>query len=1049
MLEKLYFYFRHSVNDLSVNKQRTLFALLCIAAGVAAIVSLQTLGVMIEDTLTGSLQESLGGDAIANVAFVGGDEGGHGDDPDEQIDGASQSEMDEGKEKGIIETGGAFDTNYVSQSGLEQIQAWADDWAAQQDPPNGVQLTYIQAITGMTTGQALSIPAKETNKQFVMPYIIDVGAYPLYGSLQNKLADLLSEPGGIVLSRSLADDLDAEVGDQIQVLGAEGTLFTLRGIVPNDSEGGFDEDMVSALLGYYYLDQSAVSSFTDMEVGTTRLFFKLDNPSQVEDFQDAFEDEFPYLTSQTTVDLKDQNSQISDGIYQMVIIMGLVSLLIGGIGIVNTMLVIVSRRTTEVAVLKTVGLEGEQITILFLVEAAIMGVLGSLAGIVLGWGLAWILKGVAGRFFSQTLAFHITLLPPLTGFVVGIVVTVIFGFLPTLAAGQVRPNLVLRPSDMVVPKAGRLRSFVAVLVVLVALSLVAQSLVRDLLDSDTLRSIARFIGLGIGIAMSIPLLIISVMKRRIRRTPPQQLIRYAYWVFLVVGLPFLGFTFGRLVPALLILFGTFISMGILYVMLWSLILVVAGGSIKDLWVAKLPKSTGTFTTAAIAIAFFPIWILNTVWMILMSPFWLLWRLIQWTSQTLGFVDLKLALRAMLANKGRGASTLLALVVGVFTLSLITMLTTALIDRFEEMVVESTGGNVIIMPASGSDTVVSQIEQKLDSIEGVHSYTTVRSYNAEFVELYDASEDQTLNMSQLEQRANDGGNGALEYMFQDIDGRGVNENLPDVKLMGGGRQLNSTDVGPWDEAAGQYPPIVIPFDDNIKDLGIQVGDRIVLNVGGQSGADNTRMTFEVVGMDDISGGTMRIGNSLNYAPIQAFEGIATDRVQIIADVDEKQIRNVRKEMAKMDYVFVLETKLINDLLRRIIENFTSFPILVAGLALFTGGVVIANSVALTTLERRREIGIMKAVGLQRERVLGMLLLEYGTMGLIGGLIGVGIGFIILVQMLAGLFQGELGDSIPYLTAFELMGLCILISLVAAIATAWHASGEKPLNVLRYE
>ena len=148
------------------------------------------------------------------------------------------------------------------------------------------------------------------------------------------------------------------------------------------------------------------------------------------------------------------------------------------------------------------------------------------------------------------------------------------------------------------------------------------------------------------------------------------------------------------------------------------------------------------------------------------------------------------------------------------------------------------------------------------------------------------------------------------------------------------------------------------------------------------------------------------------------------------------------------MFVLETRLINDLVNRVIGQFTSFPILVAALALVTGGIVIANSVALSTLERRREIGVMKAIGLQRERVLGMLLLENGLMGIVGGLIGVGISFVGLVISLS---QSDLGDNtaIPYVTAFTLMGLCVLISLGAALLSVWGASGEKPLNVLRYE
>jgi putative ABC transport system permease protein len=102
-----------------------------------------------------------------------------------------------------------------------------------------------------------------------------------------------------------------------------------------------------------------------------------------------------------------------------------------------------------------------------------------------------------------------------------------------------------------------------------------------------------------------------------------------------------------------------------------------------------------------------------------------------------------------------------------------------------------------------------------------------------------------------------------------------------------------------------------------------------------------------------------------------------------------------------------------------------------------------------MERRREIGIMKAVGLQRERVLGMLLLENGLMGIVGGLIGVGISFVAIVLMLRQLLSDQFGDAIPYATAFTLMTACILISLGAALLTVWGASGEKPLNVLRYE
>jgi putative ABC transport system permease protein len=232
-----------------------------------------------------------------------------------------------------------------------------------------------------------------------------------------------------------------------------------------------------------------------------------------------------------------------------------------------------------------------------------------------------------------------------------------------------------------------------------------------------------------------------------------------------------------------------------------------------------------------------------------------------------------------------------------------------------------------------------------------------------------------------------------------------------------------------------------------DAGIAVGDLIIFDVGSEESAE---ITFRIVGLvDRTTGNDLSLFTSSVYAPLAAFDDREPDDLYILADITESEIPAVRRELSEIPAVFVFELSLINDLITSVINQFASFPILVAALALFTGGVVIANSVALSTMERRREIAIMKAVGVQRERVLGMLLLENIVMGFIGGLIGVGIGLIILVTALELLSLGELGVSPPYQTALLLMTLCIGISLVAAVISVWGASGEKPLNVLRYD
>ena len=979
MFDKLRFYVHHSINDLRINGQRTVFALLCIAAGVAAIVSLQTLGVMIDDALTGSLQESNGGDMQIR--------------PSQNNDAADEDAMREGREAGMLEVagtaifgGGADMTRYYfTPVGYDQIA----DWFMQTYP--GAELTAQTVIAG---GHGPLGPASvndlrtDQDEMFLSSYIIDVDAYPLYGTRETlageTLTAVLVEPTDIVISENLADSLDAEVGDTLRVNGSIAD-FELTGIVATDSEGGV-ENIGSSMFGYFYLGADSLPLFDGVELGISTIFVKLPDTSNAEDVQAAFSQKYGYLYSVTTGDLEADNTEVSDTLNQLVMVMGLVSLLIGGIGIVNTMTVVVSRRTNEIAVLKTVGLAGDQVTILFLIEAVLMGIVGGVIGIGLGWLAAYAFKGIAAVFVAQSLTLRITPEPALTGFVVGVLITAIFGFMPTLAAGNVRPNLVLRPSDTIVPRSGRVQSFLALLVVLAAISLIAQPLIGDLLSATVLRLISGGLAAGLGLLAGI---LVTIIHRQTGRS-------WLSGAASVIGLAVAGFGFGYAIPALLLLAATFMIVGVLYAILWALILVV-----------------GRFFPAG------------------------------------RFVDLKVALRSMVATKGRGASTLLALVIGVFTLGLITMLASAISVRFQEILESEVGGNVLIF-ASGQEGVVEEIEARLAEVDGVNDYTVVGAYNVNLVAFEDVSAGEVVPYGAIRARVDAAvsaptfGPGhredPLTNAMSTVDERGVTSNLPDVDFYKG-RQLNESDTG--------LPHIVIPANDTTLAAGFDVGDTLVFELVGSETAE--QIAFEIVGMVDRTGTQTSIGSSAqNYVPHGAFPAnLEPDNINAVVDVDEAQIGELRDALDEVSGAFVMETRLLNDLVNRIINRFTSFPILVASLSLVVGGIVIANSVALSTLERRREIGIMKAVGLQRERVLNMILLENGLMGFIGGLIGVGLGSVVLLVLMVGVFGGNLGTAIPYATAFGLMAMCVLIALAAAVLTAWQASGEKPLNVLRYE
>jgi putative ABC transport system permease protein len=996
MLGRIGFFITHSLNDLRVNKQRSLFALLCIAAGVAAMVSLQTLGVMINETLTGSLQESNRGDLRIT--------------PNRSWPPYATELKD-----------ALFSNVAFTPQGVQHVRDWLDE-----NYP-GTVITYRQPLNGFGVGWSASIPERDTDKTFIMSFIVEASQYPVYGKVKSTdgktLKDMLQGPNDIVLSQNLADDLDARVGDTVRISGASES-FTLRGIVPADSEAGFSGSgmgLLAGLFGFYYLDVSATPLFEGVVPGqAAELYVRLADPSQVDQVQTRLDRQLPAVDTASTTDLADQNSILSERIDDMVVVMGLVSLLIGGIGIVNTMLVIVGRRTTEVAVLKTLGLEPAEIVVLFLVEAILMGVVGSLLGIVGGWGLAYLTKGFAENFLGQSMVFKITARPAVNGFVVGMIMTAIFGFLPTLAAGQIRPANVLRPSDTVVPRTGRLSALAAVMGLVMALSLVAQGLLGDLLSGvDSVRQIATGIGAGYGLLIAVPLILGDILSLRRRRRGWKWVWHLGVWLVLLVGLTAGGALFGRYIPALLILTGTAVFVCYLYILFWLIIWAAGGGRVSEIW-------------PGILVLLFPaFWPLIPVLIVIVLPVWLLGRLIQRFS----WVDLKIAMRGMLSTKARGASTLLALVIGIFTLSVITMLVDTITTAFEKLLEDVTGGNVLILSATGSSDTLSAIRTKLvEEGDSLRSFAIIGSYDARLTDYQDVSQGREMSSGQRT---------VMRGWLSSIDGRELTSNLPKVKFVAGRNLDPALDSQP--DAEGHWAAVVQQRAEMNLEMGL--GDILTFQVGGGSGQQDP-ITFKVVGVTaeaDISAGS----DANLYAPLNAFEGHSPNNVFAVADVKESQIKQVRRSVAEVPGTFVLETRFVNDLVNRIVDQFTSFPILVAILALFTGGFVIANSVALSTMERRREIGVMKAIGLQRERVLGMLLLENGLMGLIGGLIGVGISFVILVIILTQGFEGELGNVIPYGLAFGLMGLCIGISLVAAILSVWTASGEKPLNVLRYE
>ena len=118
--------------------------------------------------------------------------------------------------------------------------------------------------------------------------------------------------------------------------------------------------------------------------------------------------------------------------------------------------------------------------------------------------------------------------------------------------------------------------------------------------------------------------------------------------------------------------------------------------------------------------------------------------------------------------------------------------------------------------------------------------------------------------------------------------------------------------------------------------------------------------------------------------------------------------------------------------------------------------IANTMAMAVLERTREIGIMKALGSRNRDVRRVFLLEAAGIGVIGGAVGLGGGWLlgIALDTAAHQFVPQIPDDVilfrvPILLAAGALVFATVVSMLAGLVPALSASRLDPVRALRYE
>jgi putative ABC transport system permease protein len=131
-------------------------------------------------------------------------------------------------------------------------------------------------------------------------------------------------------------------------------------------------------------------------------------------------------------------------------------------------------------------------------------------------------------------------------------------------------------------------------------------------------------------------------------------------------------------------------------------------------------------------------------------------------------------------------------------------------------------------------------------------------------------------------------------------------------------------------------------------------------------------------------------------------------------------------------------------------FNAIIIGVAVISLVVGGLSVINTMAMSVAERTREIGIKRAIGGTRGRIIRELVIEAGVIGLIGGLFGLALGALVVVLgNEAGRSSGTILFELTPGTAVFAVAFSTILGMVAGIIPAWSAARLDPVQALRYE
>ncbi len=406
---------RTALTALTTNKMRSALTVLGIIIGVAAVISLMSIGRGSQAAVTSNI-ESLG----TNLLFIS--------------PGASS-------EAGIRGAQGSAATLTLEDANALVDQNLAPSVAAVSPEAD----SFAQVVAGSENARTRIIGVTP-DYQSVRNYQVAEGDF-----ITNAQVEARSMVA--VLGSSVAETLFGDTDPVGQYIKINGLRFTVIGVLQSKGGTGFgsQDDLVMAPITTVMYRLSSTRTSTG-ERNVSSINVQVVSASQVsaatQQITSILEQRHNITNGQADFTITSQNSLIQslqNSTQVWVILLGAIagiSLLVGGIGIMNIMLVSVTERTREIGIRKAVGAKRRDVLLQFLVEAASMSLIGGAIGVLVGWGISTLISGVTvgGQTINTVMSADI----PILAVSVSVAIGIIFGLYPAYRAARLKPIEALR-----------------------------------------------------------------------------------------------------------------------------------------------------------------------------------------------------------------------------------------------------------------------------------------------------------------------------------------------------------------------------------------------------------------------------------------------------------------------------------------------------------------------------------------------------------------------------------------------------------------------------